>query len=313
MAVLRLFRNVFEGRHLFRKAQNALRGNVYAQCWEPLEFQRLDLFFLQRRAAVMPAQSLARPTVIHGDCWADEMKNLNKTARDHLRLDFRPPGEHMSAEEKRRLLRLVQMDDLKRTLRQIPNACISRKELLQICMDSTDEEHGKEVMKSLDKSGQVFIVGDCVYLRPEQVTRIMETVLPLFNPLREEREEMEKQKADIDWEAKKIVRRELWGGLGFMSLQTAYLMWLTFWELSWDVMEPICFFLTSTYFLAGYAFFLTTSTDPTFEGFFHARFKTTQKRLMKKRNFDMERFEELRMIAGSPLRHSACGGLFHAI
>jgi len=78
-------------------------------------------------------------------------------------------------------------------------------------------------------------------------------------------------------------------------------------------LSRLCFFLTSIYFLAGYAFFLTTSTDPTFEGFFHARFKTTQKRLMKKRNFDMEPFEELRMIAGPPLRHSACGGLFHAI
>lgn len=38
-----------------------------------------------------------------------------------------------------------------------------------------------EKFESLDKSGQVFIVGDCVYLRPEQVARIMETVLPLFN------------------------------------------------------------------------------------------------------------------------------------
>lgn len=206
------------------------------------------------------------------------------------------------------------MDDLRKTLRQIPNVCISRKELMQICVDSAGEEDAKEVVKSLDKSGQVFIVGDCVYLRPEQVARVMENILPLLNePRREELEEMEKQKAEIDGEAEKIVRRELWSGLGFMSFQTAYLMWLTFWELSWDVMEPICFFLTSSYFLAGYAFFLTTSTDPTYEGFFHARFKTTQRRLMKKRNFDMERYKELRIIAGPPSRHSACEGLFHAI
>jgi len=31
-------------------------------------------------------------------CWADEMKNLNKTAGHDLRLDFRPQGEQMSAE-----------------------------------------------------------------------------------------------------------------------------------------------------------------------------------------------------------------------
>nr|VDD41062.1 unnamed protein product [Brassica oleracea] len=41
-----------------------------------------------------------------------------------------------------------------------------------------------------------------------------------------------------------------------MILQTALFMWLTFWELTWDVMEPICFYVTSIYFMAGYSFFL---------------------------------------------------------
>lgn len=78
-------------------------------------------------------------------------------------------------------------------------------------------------------------------------------------------------------------------------------------------MEPICFYLTSIYFLAGYTFFLGTSTDPTFEGFFQARFKTRQMRLMKKRNFDMARYIELRKISGPRLRQSACGGLLDVI
>lgn len=124
---------------------------------------------------------------------------------------------------------------------------------------------------------------------------------------------MEKQKDEIDLEAEKLVHKELWCGFGFMALQTAALMRFTFWDLSWDVMEPMCFYLTSIYFLAGYAFFLRTSTDPTFEGFFQARFKTWQKRLIENRNFDIQRFKELLMITKPSLRQSASRGLLDAI
>ena len=55
-------------------------------------------------------------------------------------------------EEGKRLLRFVEVDDLRKTLRQIPNACISGKALLQICMDFASEEDAKKVVKSLDKS-----------------------------------------------------------------------------------------------------------------------------------------------------------------
>lgn len=108
-----------------------------------------------------------------------------------------------------------------------------------------------------------------------------------------ELKEMEKKKAEIDAKAEAHVRRELWCGLGFLVIQTAGFMRLTFWELNWDVMEPICFYVTSLYFMAGYAFFMRTSRDPSFEGFFESRFSAKQKRLMKARNFDINRFKEL--------------------
>ncbi|KAK9948707.1 hypothetical protein M0R45_004272 [Rubus argutus] len=53
----------------------------------------------------------------------------------------------------------------------------------------------------------------------------------------------------------------------------------------------LCHFM---YVMAGYAFFLRTSKEPTFEGFFQSRFDAKQKRLMKDHNFDLGRYEELR-------------------
>lgn len=105
---------------------------------------------------------------------------------------------------------------------------------------------------------------------------------------------MEKQKSQIDEEADSLVRKELLGGLGYLVVSTAGLFRLTFWELSWDVMEPICYFVTSTYFMACYAFFLRTRTEPSFEGIFRSRFSAKQKRLMELHNFDVERYSELK-------------------
>lgn len=114
------------------------------------------------------------------------------------------------------------------------------------------------------------------------------------DPRRKELEDMEKQKAAIDQKARELVRGELYCGLGFVLAQTLAAMRLTFWELSWDVMEPICFFVTSIHFALGYGFFLRTSTEPTFQGYFHRRFLTKQKRLMEIHSFDIEKYTQLR-------------------
>lgn len=120
----------------------------------------------------------------------------------------------------------------------------------------------------------------------DQVTKSIEGLLPLpkihnpNDPRRIELKELEAVKTVIDVKAHSLVRRELWAGLGYLILQTAGFMRLTFWELSWDVMEPICFYVTSMYFMAGYAFFLRTSKEPSFEGFYQSRFAAKQRKLM---------------------------------
>lgn len=132
-----------------------------------------------------------------------------------------------------------------------------------------------------------------------QVVKAIQRIIPLTQSRPSESrikdlEEMEKKKFAIDQKAESLVRRELWAGLGFLVVQTIGFMRLTFWELSWDVMEPICFYVTSMYFMAGYAFFLRTSKEPSFEGFFQSRFAAKQKRLMEISNFDVDKYIKLR-------------------
>lgn len=138
----------------------------------------------------------------------------------------------------------------------------------------------------------------------------MAGLIPTHEPTRnaatrQEFEQLEIIKSDIDKKADDLVRRELQAGLGLVIAQTIGFFRLTFWELSWDVMEPICFFVTSTYFMAGYAFFLRTAKEPSFEGFYKSRFETKQKRLIKMLDFDIDRFTKLQKIHRPDLTNSA--------
>lgn len=214
----------------------------------------------------------------------------------------------LTVAEARKVLRATQMEAARARVRASREGAVPYADFLRLCCDAAGADAGPSVARALDESGSVIVLGSTVFLRPEMVVKAIEKVIPIprapaiaeNDPAREELKAMEAVKADIDRRATLQVRRELWGGLAALALQTAGFMRLTFWELSWDVMEPICFFVTSTYFMAGYAFFLRTKREPSFEGFFQSRFLVKQKRLMKARDFDLRRYSELRRACGLP-------------
>lgn len=49
-----------------------------------------------------------------------------------------------------------------------------------------------------------------------------------------------------------------WLGLGLMSVQFGVLARLTWWEYSWDIMEPVTYFVTYGTGMACYAYFVLT-------------------------------------------------------
>ncbi|PIN26345.1 hypothetical protein CDL12_00903 [Handroanthus impetiginosus] len=254
---------------------------------------------LHRQSAAKSPKLRFLPT---GEKLLEKLREMD-IGRDRIRLDFLRPSQ--AAEEEKemspvgkitvrdavKILRLSQLETVKSRLQKIENDYISHSHFLEIWL---------EIAKILDQSGIVIVLGNIVFLRPEQVVKAIQGLVPVpspnspDDPRTTELQEMEKQKAAIDKKAEWLVRSELWCGLGFLIFQTAAFMRLTLWELSWDVMEPICFYVTSIYFMGGYAFFLRTSKEPCFEGFFQSRFSSKQKRLMKAQKFDVERYNELK-------------------
>ncbi|CAA7041696.1 unnamed protein product [Microthlaspi erraticum] len=209
----------------------------------------------------------------------------------------------LSVSETKKLLRIYQTEKVKAKLREIPKSSICYLEFVQICRETcgNNDEQGSQMAKSLDHSGCVVVLGDIVFLHPHQIAKSMEAMINQSStlpndPRKEELYKLEMTKKCIDIKARRIVKAELYCGLGFLAAQTIGLLRLTFWELSWDVMEPICFFVTSLHFLLGYFFFLRTSTEPSFEGFYRQRFNTKQKKLMESHGFDVLRYTELNSL-----------------
>lgn len=139
-----------------------------------------------------------------------------------------------------------------------------------------------------------------------QVVDLVRKAVPLAltsedDPSREELRQLQEKKEEIDIVAHKQVRRILWSGLGLAVAQVGLFFRLTFWEFSWDVMEPIAFFATATGIVIGYAYFLFTSRDPTYEDLLKRLFLSRRRKLIKKYDFDAERFMELQRKCKCPL------------
>uniref|UniRef100_A0A8C5KW02 Calcium uniporter protein n=1 Tax=Jaculus jaculus TaxID=51337 RepID=A0A8C5KW02_JACJA len=69
---------------------------------------------------------------------------------------------------------------------------------------------------------------------------------------------LEKVRIEISRKAEKRTTLVLWGGLAYMATQFGVLARLTWWEYSWDIMEPVTYFITYGSAMAMYAYFVMT-------------------------------------------------------
>lgn len=220
-------------------------------------------------------------------------------------------GNNLSHTEALKLMRLVDVEALRKKLGTEGKEVVEYSELLEACegigMAKTRDE-AMAFVRVLDEAGVVFVFRDQVYLHPDKVVDLVRKAVPLAltpedDPRREELRVLISKKQELDKLAHKQVRCILWAGLGVAIMQVGLFFRLTFWEFSWDVMEPIAFFTTTTGIFIGYAYFLYTSKDPTYRDFMQRLFLSRQRKLIKKHNYDFNRYMELQKKCKLPFRH----------
>ncbi|KAL6870609.1 hypothetical protein ACP4OV_014457 [Aristida adscensionis] len=261
------------------------------------------LLLLPRRRTTPPTPAAAAAAA----CYA---------ALTHARPFSPPPRPAPAAEppevtpaEARRLVRLVGVEALKRRLRDGRADVVPYDELLDACVEAGAARtlrDAEALARAMDDAGVVLLFRDKAYLHPEKVVDLVRRAVPLAltsenDPRKEEFKQLQEKKEEIDKLAHKQVRRILWSGLGFFMCQVGLFFRLTFWEFSWDVMEPIAFFTTASGLLVGYAYFLITSRDPTYQDFMERLFLSRHKKLCATHKFNMERYLELLKQCRCPL------------
>eukprot|EP00795_Rhopilema_esculentum_P012895 gene12896-3647_t len=99
--------------------------------------------------------------------------------------------------------------------------------------------------------------GSYIEHREEQIQRMLEH-------LNSELEPLEDSKALLDQKAARRTNILVWGGLAYMAAQFGFLARLTWWEYSWDIMEPVTYFVTYGSSIAMYAYFVLTREEYTY-------------------------------------------------
>ncbi|KAG7159441.1 Calcium uniporter protein-like [Homarus americanus] len=72
---------------------------------------------------------------------------------------------------------------------------------------------------------------------------------------------LEKQRENLVAAAERRTAILAWAGLGYMALQFGFLARLTWWEYSWDIMEPVTYFVTYGTAMGAYAYYVVTKQD----------------------------------------------------
>ncbi|KAI3450174.1 hypothetical protein Pfo_006839 [Paulownia fortunei] len=219
----------------------------------------------------------------------------------------------MSYAEAKRLMRLVNVEALKEKLGMEDKEVIPYDELLKACQSmgvAKSDDEAAAFARVLDDAGVVLLFRDKVYLHPDKVVDLVRRAVPLAllpedDPRKDELKKLQEKKEEIDMLAHKQVRRILWTGLGLAVVQVGLFFRLTFWEFSWDVMEPIAFFTTTAGIVIGYAYFMFTSRDPSYQDLLKRLFLLRQRKLIKRHNFDVQRFVELQKHCKLPLESCA--------
>ncbi|TRY64014.1 hypothetical protein TCAL_05575 [Tigriopus californicus] len=120
------------------------------------------------------------------------------------------------------------------------------------------------VEKDLENVGNIrSLVGElyeALHVEEHQAAQ-EQRMIQEIESLKQELGPLERQRQLLADYAQRRTKHLTWLGLGLMSVQFGVLARLTWWEYSWDIMEPVTYFVTYGTAIACYAYFTLTNQD----------------------------------------------------
>ncbi|KAF0037311.1 hypothetical protein F2P81_010185 [Scophthalmus maximus] len=118
----------------------------------------------------------------------------------------------------------------------------------------TSSEH---VMELEDMKHVVHLLHTALHMPEHHLLKERELLEKLDN-LKQELTPLEKMKQQLSNTAQFHTSRVVWTGMALLSVQGGALAWLTWWVYSWDVMEPVTYFITYATSIGVFAYYVLT-------------------------------------------------------
>ncbi|XP_061101906.1 calcium uniporter regulatory subunit MCUb, mitochondrial-like [Conger conger] len=119
-------------------------------------------------------------------------------------------------------------------------------------------------------------------------------LLEKIDKLKQELSPLETVKAKLALRAESSTIRAMWLGMALLSVQGGALGWLTWWVYSWDVMEPVTYFITYGTSIGVFAYFVLTKQEYIYPNAKDRQFLHYFHKGAKKQHFDVQRYNQLR-------------------
>lgn len=121
----------------------------------------------------------------------------------------------------------------------------------------TSSEHALEME---DMKHVVHLLHTALHM-PEHHLLKERQLLEKLDNIKQELSPLEKMKAQLARTAEFHTSRAVWTGMALLSVQGGALAWLTWWVYSWDVMEPVTYFITYGTSMGVFAYYVLTKQD----------------------------------------------------
>jgi hypothetical protein len=112
--------------------------------------------------------------------------------------------------------------------------------------------------------------------------------------MRSELAPLENQRQALAERSHARTKRLTWIGLGLMGIQFGFLARLTWWEYSWDVMEPVTYFVTYGTVMGMYAYYCVTRQEYEFSAAYDREYLKWFYTRAKRIEFDVTQYNKLR-------------------
>ncbi|XP_015200655.1 calcium uniporter regulatory subunit MCUb, mitochondrial [Lepisosteus oculatus] len=119
-------------------------------------------------------------------------------------------------------------------------------------------------------------------------------LLEKLDGLKEELTPLEKVKSQVVRKAEFRSSTLMWVGIALLSAQGGALAWLTWWVYSWDIMEPVTYFITYSTSMGALAYFILTKQDYVYPDMKDRQFLHDLYKVSKRQRFDVQKYNKLK-------------------